>query len=99
MGSNDMGNLASGGVHDFAEWALKPENKAFRESAAVNLKDALAHTTGAPPLSADEVEFCAGWIFLARMDLGTDNPEALDKHLVTRAQATLDNDMVHVMSG
>jgi hypothetical protein len=103
MTSNAMGNLAASGLRAFADWAVNndtAEKTAFRKDAAVNLREAISKSTLAmPALTEDEIEFCSGWIFFARQDLGVDDPAKLDAHLVERARATLADGQIHVMNG
>jgi hypothetical protein len=103
MTKDAMGNLANAGVRAFADWAVNDdtaEKAAFRKDAAINLREALSRSTLAvPALTEDEIEFCSGWIFLARKDLGVDDPARLDAYLVERARETLGDGQIHVMNG
>jgi hypothetical protein len=103
MTKDAMGNLATNGLRAFADWAVNDdsaEKAAFRKEAAVNLRDAISNSSlSMPALTEDEIDFCSGWIFLARTDLGVDDPARLDAHLVERARSTLADGQVHVMNG
>ena len=103
MASDDMGNLPEGGLKAFATWATEndsPEKQAFRKAAAINLRDAIAKSSiPLPALTSEEIEYCEGWIYLARKDLGVTDPGKLDQHLVDLAKSTLANGQIHVMNG
>jgi hypothetical protein len=94
----DLENHPTDRIKKFADWAVKPDQKAFRVAAATDLKDAIEKAPTAPPLDAAEEQFCEGWIYLARFEIGADNPN-LDDELVKRAKAQIDKDQMTTMNG
>jgi hypothetical protein len=82
-----MGNDPTPNIHQFAQWAVLPEQRDFRLAAITNLRDALDAAKDDPHLEDDEIEFCEGWLYLARMEIGDVSDDELDKQLVEKANA------------
>lgn len=95
----NKGNQPSTAINDFALWAVEPEQRDFRLAALDDLAQAIKDFPGGPALSAEEVEFCEGWLYLARKEMAVDNESDLDAALVEKANRHITDGDVHVMNG
>ncbi len=90
-------------VRDLAIWSLTDpaSKKAFRVRAAKahNFRAALAKEPKAPKLTSEEaIQFCEGWLYLARLEFGTTDADNLDQQIVIRAAAHIQQG-IEIMNG
>jgi hypothetical protein len=97
--ADETGNLPTGGVEQFALWAIEPEQRDFRLAALEDLRQAIQKYPGSPALSSEETEFCEGWLYLARMEMEVDDESDLDAALVVKARRHIDDGQMHTLNG
>jgi hypothetical protein len=88
---DETGNLPTSGVEQFALWAIEPEQRDFRLAALEDLPQAIQKYPGGPALSAEEIEFCEGWLYLARKEMAVDEETDLDAALVEKARRHIED--------
>jgi hypothetical protein len=93
------GNLPSADINNFAKWAVEAAQRDFRAAALNDLQDAINQFPGSPHLTPEEVEFCEGWLYLARKEMEVDQEADLDKALVDKAKRHIIYDQITVMNG
>lgn len=93
------GNAPTANVHELATWAVQPEQREFRLAAVRNLREALAKYPPQTRLEEREIEFCEGWLYLARAEIGALGDDELDAMLVEKANKHLSPPGVIVMNG
>lgn len=86
MAPTNTGNLPSPKINEFAKWAVEDGREEFRAAALSDLQDAIIKFPGSPELSAAEIEFCEGWLYLARKEMEVDEETDLDAALVEKAR-------------
>jgi hypothetical protein len=92
------GNQPTGPVETFALWAIEPAQRDFRLAALDDLPAAI-QKYGGPALSAEEVEFCEGWLYLARKEMAVDNEADLDAALVQKALRHINDGQFSTLNG
>jgi hypothetical protein len=97
--ADETGNLPTPGIKAFAEWAVEPEQSEFRLAALQDLPQAIKTYPDGPALSAEEVEFCEGWLYLARTEMAVDNEGDLDAALVEKARRHLADGQITTLNG
>jgi hypothetical protein len=94
-----MGNDPTNNIHNLATWAVEAEQRDFRLTAVSDLREALKNYPDEADLVDAEIEYCEGWLYLARVEIGDVGDDKLDELLVEKVNRHLHPPDMAVLNG